>query len=538
MAKNNAINTDVTRNADGFTIAGGTTERSITVTGGDVTLTGNGSGAVITFPASTSTLATLALSETLTNKTIDGDSNILSNLDIGLEVDWAVITDVADATAFASGDKILIFEAGVGMRKIDYDDLPSGGGSGDVTAASSFGTDNVLIKSDGTGKGVQATGITIADTTDAMSGMSSITLDSSGSILFGAVTILSDSAGTTTLSNIDAIDATTGATIEAAIDTLTLSSLTMTTAVTAILDEDTMSSNSATALATQQSIKAYVDSVSGIGGSTGGTDNTVLRADGTGGSTVQASSVILDDSNHMRFGGADGTAIVDIAGVTGATQGLRISGAATTDLSFATYVSGDSFLRMSFRPDGYLSWGGGTTSGDTNLFRDSANVLRTNDALTVDSTLTASGTIELGNASDTTLSRSSAGVLAVEGVVIPSISSTSTLTNKRVTKRVGTTTSSATPTINTDNYDAYHLTDQAVDITSFTTNLSGTPTNFQQLRISITGTAARAITWGSSFENGPVALPTTTVTTTRLDVLLEYSTVSSKWRCMASGSTV
>lgn len=124
------------------------------------------------------------------------------------------------------------------------------------------------------------------------------------------------------------------------------------------------------------------------------------------------------------------------------------------------------------------------------------------------------------------------------GSDIVQLTSTQTLTNKRVTKRVGSTTSSATPTINTDNVDAYHLTAQAADITSFTTNLSGTPTNFQQLRISVTGTAARAITWGASFENGPVALPTTTVTTTRLDVLLEYSTVSSKWRCMASGSTV
>lgn len=148
-------------------------------------------------------------------------------------------------------------------------------------------------------------------------------------------------------------------------------------------------------------------------------------------------------------------------------------------------------------------------------------------------------TLELGAGStDTTLSRSSAGVLAVEGVVIPSISSTNTLTNKRITPRVGSTTSSATPTINTDDVDAYHLTAQTADITSFTTNLSGTPTDYQQLRISVTGTAARAITWGASFANGPVALPTTTVTTTRLDVLFQYDTVTSKWRCMASGSTV
>ena len=144
------------------------------------------------------------------------------------------------------------------------------------------------------------------------------------------------------------------------------------------------------------------------------------------------------------------------------------------------------------------------------------------------------GSIELWAASDTTLSRSSAGVLAVEWVVIPSISSTNTLTNKRVTKRTGTTTSSATPTINTDNVDFYSLTAQAVDITSFTTNLSGTPTEWQTLIIAITGTAARAITWWASFEASTVALPTTTVTTNRLDVGFIWNTVTSKWRCIAS----
>jgi len=144
--------------------------------------------------------------------------------------------------------------------------------------------------------------------------------------------------------------------------------------------------------------------------------------------------------------------------------------------------------------------------------------------------------IELGAASDTTISRSSAGVIAVEGVVIPSISSTNTLTNKRVTKRTGTTTSSATPTINTDNVDEYYITAQTVDITSFTTNLSGSPTLGQTLFISVIGTAARAITWGASFGNGPVALPTTTVTTTELSVLFKYD--GSIWRCYASGSRV
>jgi hypothetical protein len=44
--------------------------------------------------------------------------------------------------------------------------------------------------------------------------------------------------------------------------------------------------------------------------------------------------------------------------------------------------------------------------------------------------------IELGHATDTTLTRSAAGVLAVEGADVPTVSSTSTLTNKTLTSPV------------------------------------------------------------------------------------------------------
>jgi len=110
-------------------------------------------------------------------------------------------------------------------------------------------------------------------------------------------------------------------------------------------------------------------------------------------------------------------------------------------------------------------------------------------------------------------------------------SSTTTFTNKRITARVDSTTSSATPTINTDNVDTYKLTAQSVDITSFTTNLSGTPTDDQILHIVIIGTATRAIIWGSKFEASTVALPTTTVGANRLDVYFIFNTATSKWRC-------
>lgn len=112
---------------------------------------------------------------------------------------------------------------------------------------------------------------------------------------------------------------------------------------------------------------------------------------------------------------------------------------------------------------------------------------------------------------------------------------TTTFTNKRITPRVSSEASSATPTINTDTADAHSITALAAAITSMTTNLSGTPTNFQKLiiRIKDNGTA-RAITWGASFEARGVALPTTTVISKVLTVGFIYDTVTSKWGCVAS----
>lgn len=114
------------------------------------------------------------------------------------------------------------------------------------------------------------------------------------------------------------------------------------------------------------------------------------------------------------------------------------------------------------------------------------------------------------------------------------IAATQTLTNKRITKRDVTTTQSATPTINTDNTDCAHITGLAQAITSMTTNLSGTPVAGDVLRIDITDNGtARAITWGASFEASTVALPTTTVISTRLDIGFVWNEVTTKWRCVA-----
>lgn len=182
--------------------------------------------------------------------------------------------------------------------------------------------------------------------------------------------------------------------------------------------------------------------------------------------------------------------------------------------------SGSAYVEISPSPGSTDS----VTEGSTNLYFTASRVL--NAVLTGLSTAAAT----VVTASHTVLE--AIGFLQKQISDLPTASSTTTLTNKRVTPRVGSTTSSATPTINTDNVDIYKLTAQTADITSFTTNLSGTPTDGQVLIIEITGTAARAITWGASFEASTVALPTTTVTTAMLAVGFLYNGATSKWRCM------
>lgn len=109
-----------------------------------------------------------------------------------------------------------------------------------------------------------------------------------------------------------------------------------------------------------------------------------------------------------------------------------------------------------------------------------------------------------------------------------------TFTNKRTVPRVTSITSNATPTINTDNCDCVTITALATNITSMTSNLSGTPNNFDELviRFKDDGTA-RSITWGSSFEAKGASLPTTTVINKVLTVGFIYDSVTSKWGCVA-----
>lgn len=112
---------------------------------------------------------------------------------------------------------------------------------------------------------------------------------------------------------------------------------------------------------------------------------------------------------------------------------------------------------------------------------------------------------------------------------------TDTLTNKRITPRITTIVNAAEPAVNTDDCDCVTITALATAITSMTTNLTGTPVNFQKLifRILDDGTG-RAITWGAKFVAKGVALPVTTVASKLLTVGFIYDAVATTWGCVAS----
>jgi hypothetical protein len=73
-----------------------------------------------------------------------------------------------------SSDNMTFTDPNAGTHTLS--DLTAGGTANAVTAASTFGTDNVLIKADGTSRGSQATGI-VCDDSDNITGVAQITSD-------------------------------------------------------------------------------------------------------------------------------------------------------------------------------------------------------------------------------------------------------------------------------------------------------------------------------------------------------------------------
>lgn len=151
-------------------------------------------------------------------------------------------------------------------------------------------------------------------------------------------------------------------------------------------------------------------------------------------------------------------------------------------------------------------------------------IVTSGKSLTVNNTLTLAGT----DATTMTFP-------ATTGTVATLGQTAQRFTGSKVDPQTNTIASSATPSINTDTTDEFTITALAANITSMTTNLTGTPVNGQPLmvRIKDNGTA-RTITWGTSFQSSGVATLLATTTASRTHYIgLRYNSTDAKWTCLA-----
>jgi len=165
-----------------------------------------------------------------------------------------------------------------------------------------------------------------------------------------------------------------------------------------------------------------------------------------------------------------------------------------------------------------------TTSSTTGAIRTSGGISAAK-ALNIGTSATIGTTIELGDASDTTLSRSAAGVLAVEGVRVQT-------TTPLIVSAASYTTDTGT-SLNMDNLDEFIITAQAGAL--LFNSPGGTLVQGRPLiiRIKDNGTA-RALTWNGVFRAMGTALPSTTVLSKTLYLGFKYNTTDTKWDLIAS----
>lgn len=167
-----------------------------------------------------------------------------------------------------------------------------------------------------------------------------------------------------------------------------------------------------------------------------------------------------------------------------------------------------------------------------------ANVLRSNGTVWQSLAL-VKGDVGLGsvdNTADSAKSVSSAATLTTPRT-INGVSFNGSANIVIVDRNTTTNAPGATPSINTDTTDHANFTGVAANITSMTTNLTGTPSTGQKLMIRFVSDATpRTITWGASFGSSGVAtlLATTAASKTHY-VGLVYD--GSVWRCLAVDGT-
>jgi len=252
---------------------------------------------------------------------LEGNTNVTGNL----TATGDIVANGNINLGNAAGDQVKVtgvFEAD--QLQIDGTTLTSTVTNGDITITS-MGGGSVIVEGITIHDHTISADLTNADLLLASQGTGSIFVDA---LKIRGTTINSDDSTKITLAEaVDITGALTAAT-----------SLTLATGatVTGVLDEDAMGTDSATQLATQQSIKAYADTKAV---QTGSTNNTVTTV--TGANTFQGEANLTFDGSTLAVTGA-GTFSTSL-GVTGT---LTTADIATTGTHTVTGQSDIDWVRI------------------------------------------------------------------------------------------------------------------------------------------------------------------------------------------------
>lgn len=156
------------------------------------------------------------------------------------------------------------------------------------------------------------------------------------------------------------------------------------------------------------------------------------------------------------------------------------------------------------------------------------------------STAIGVGSVELGNATDTTIARVSGGVVSIEGVNIMTVGAAQTATGQNkfnniidVNNAIAASSNAATVPVTFRLNTVTNSSAATLTITMTTT--SAVDGQMTIVRILDFSAVAQTVTWVNT-ENSTVTAPTTSngSTTLPLTVGFMYNTATSKWRCIAS----
>ena len=205
-------------------------------------------------------------------------------------------------------------------------------------------------------------------------------------------------------------------------------------------------------------------------------------------------------------------------GTAGLNTGSQITSTVSTGTAPLVIASTTQVANLNVATAGTLSSTLGPALGGTGIANNAASTITITGSFASNFTVSGAYTYTMPGATDTIVARAT----------------TDTLTNKNVKPRLLSAASYTTDTgtsLNCDNLDLFIVTAQAGALKF--NNPTGTAYDGQVLWIAVTGTAARALTYDTQFESSANAvMPTTTVTTARIDIAFMWRADTSKWHCV------